>query len=179
MERMPAIRDGEVVAAIVYRRVTRSQLIVPFSVFATVPGTGRFSEYDVEYSRRDHALCYNNSGFGGRFYLGRFVESPRRGVPVWWDRELATPTDGGKVDGPTLTDRTLKKWGYAIVAEPLKILGTEQRNPLRNESFDYSLIDSKTTWCKHCRSFIPELSDEPCSHLSWSDSESEFKYVRR
>jgi hypothetical protein len=170
-------REGEIVVGIIYYRITRRRLWCPHSVFTTVPGSRYYSEYDFGYSKRDEVVCFHNSGSGRSFYLHPMCNRSGRNVAVWWDRSEATPTDGQKIGMRGLSDRTIHAWGYKILPSPLGLLRTEHINPLQDGD-GYSTRDITTVWCKHCRSYIPDDSDDPCEHLTWNDGRSEFQYRR-
>lgn len=171
------IRQGHVIAAIVYYREGRKRVWAPHSVFTTEPGSGRFSEYDLCYSRARVVVCVNESGCGGSVYLHPLANRSGRDAAFWWNRALVSPVDGRTIGGKVLKESTIRKWGYQVPVAPLPLMGTTHVNPLHSEE-RYWTQESKAVWCKHCRSFLPDQSEAPCDHLTWDDENSDFRYVR-
>lgn len=166
-------REGEVIAAIEYRRVTRKQLLVPHAVYTVRPEHPNWlaSIYDFDWCAKDEIVCYHNSGSGGNgLFLSAFSEPGKIGQPLWWNPEFLMAVG---MYQKQLSRRTLKRWGYKVVSEPLGLLGTIGINPFGIDG----LKDSKTEYCKHCRSYMPADSDaDPCEHLIWSEEHFEFRY---
>jgi hypothetical protein len=163
---MPGEHADEAIAAIEYRRVTRRHLLVPHAVFTVRPEKPYWlaSIYDFDWCANAGLVCYHNSGSGGAgLHIGQFSEPGKIGVPLWWDSSLIRVGT---------SPRTLKRWGYKVVPAPLPLEGTPEINPFLMGW----MSETKTEYCKHCRSYIPVDSDSPCEHLTWVDENSDFEY---
>lgn len=156
--------DEQVVAieyhATQYKAYGRKKTLIPFSVFTIGKDhPGRNKGYDFEWCRRDQSLYFNQTSSGISFYLSPLSEpeiSPR--VAVWWDRNATFPTDSGN-EKKRLSDKTVWKWGYEILNEPVMI--GEHFNPFAEA------CHGDTEYCSRCNDHLP--TDSPCTHIWFCD----------
>jgi hypothetical protein len=116
--------------------------------------------YDFAWCKRNGALYYDLSGSGGRFYihpLCRPNDPPR--CALWWERSLVWPTNGGNCSHRRLSDKTVRRFGYDILANPLG-------NPFDDACW------GNTEYCVRCDDHLP--ADELCSHVWWCEKCGDF-----
>lgn len=156
--------DMERVVAIEYHPFQGSML--PFSAFSTdnQNPTDYLHCYDMEWCKRDSVLYYHCSGSGTGFYIHPLCfpnKKPR--CAIWWDRGIVSPTNGGNCSHRKLSDRTVSKFGYGILNEPL-VLSTGTRNP-----FEFGQ-HGDTEYCSKCDDHLQsDDTDAPCKHLWWCE----------
>jgi len=134
----------------------------PFAV-VTSDDSGGSSTYDFEWCKRDKTCYYHMSGSGPADFgmvLNKFCEPDPPPAQLW----LAEGIEW-RVQGEAPSDATALALGYAVIAEPLVLVGWEPSpNP-----FDFANA-GETIYCAKCVDHLPTgYYDDPCTHLTWCD----------
>ena len=161
--------ENEQVAAIEYHLL--GDLWLPHSVFTSSPSRGPaadfcYGEFDFNWCRRDRTLYYHCSGSGpGGFYIHPNGKGNWPKLKLWWDSAFTYPRNGGKFSLKELSHRTVKRFGYEIIAAPIPLRSDDGTVQSANP-FEMAL-HGDTVYCSRCEDDLP--SEHLCHHIWWCD----------
>jgi len=134
-----------------------------------------YSNWDIEYCKRDACCYYHESGSGGGFdggvYVGELVDKTA-GYPLWYDREFVKLVCyrgeyfEGKEAEP-ITDSEAAELGWRVLNKPQPLFGAQGWNPFA----DYTpMREDSTVYCLVCEDNLPR--ENYCSHIVWNEERS-------